>query len=81
VIERTVACPRRFRRIHERVLEKDLDYFRRHPGETAYTRPYVPGELWPVALTDVAAVRVLLLRPGYRARIPIAERAAQGGPS
>ncbi len=67
-----IACPRRYRRIHDRVLARDLQHFARHPGVTAYDRVLVPGETYPLTvadLGDVDRVRVLLVRPGYRARL------------
>ena len=77
----TIPCPRRYRRIHDRVLARDLEWFARHPGETQFDRVYVPGEAWPVTaetLGDVDRVRVYLLRPGFRARAYY--NSAKGGP-
>ncbi len=69
----TIPCPRRFRRIHDRVLSRDLEWFAHHPGATSYDRVLVPGEMWPITPADLDGadrVKVFLIRPGFRARLP-----------
>ena len=67
-----VHIPRRFRRLRDRVMKRDAEFFARHPGVKEYKRPYVPGETWPVHSDAVTAVR---MAPGYRVRMFIEERA------
>jgi hypothetical protein len=62
----TIHPPRRLARIIERVRRRDREYFARHPGETEYLRPYVPGEVWPVLDTSCTHVLVTQLAPGIR---------------
>ena len=73
--------PARFRRIMERVAARDREWFARHPAETHYVRPYVPGELWPRKPPEGVDVVVLVTRvaPGFRLREVIAH--AVKGPS
>jgi hypothetical protein len=75
MIQGAVPVPRRCRRLQERVLARDLEYFARHPDARSYDRPFVPGETWPLAATDLADVtsvrvmRVTLDGRPYRARL------------
>ena len=63
-----IRPPRRFARLINRVRERDREYFERHPGETEYLRPVVPGETWP--FLDAPGTHVLVTRigPGIRAK-------------
>lgn len=53
---------------------KDRVYFQRHPGETVYHRPYVPGEFGPAFelpdLPGVLMVEVEQIGPFMRRRRP-----------
>ena len=82
------ALPGRFAAIVERVNKRDREYFRDHPGEAAYLRPYVPGEYPPGALAALGAeapelgswVLVTTFASGIRSRRPIG-RIVAGRPS
>jgi hypothetical protein len=68
-----------FATIVDRVNERDRAYFRAHPTEGAYLRPYVPGEYPPEMLADMGAeapdqdawVLVWNVTPGIRCREPV----------
>jgi hypothetical protein len=50
--------PYRFARIWDAAWSRDQLYLRRHPDESAYVRPYVPGEFYPYLFDQGAMVRV-----------------------
>lgn len=62
--------PRRFDRLIERVMERDREYFTRHPKARSYIRPYVPGECWPAQI-NADKVRVTRIADGLRIREPL----------
>ena len=64
------AAPRRFRRIIDRVKDRDQQYFEHHPDQDVRYRAYVPGEFWPRQLTQDTYVEVRQLAPGRRERRP-----------
>ena len=70
--------PRRYRRLIDRVMQQDREYFERHPEATERVRPYVPGEVWPLHHLDATHVLVTQLAPGIRTWLPLlAEKRAR----
>ncbi len=64
----TVEIPDRFGGIIDRVMDRDTAYFERQPERRRYTRPYVPGEAWPMFGSADLLVTVYRLCPGFRLR-------------
>jgi hypothetical protein len=68
-----------FGTIADRVGARDRSFFDEHPAESAYLRPYVPGEFSPEGLAAVGVpapeqdswVLVTALGPGLRTRRPV----------
>ncbi len=60
--------PRKFRRLIDRVCDRDREYFDRHPDAQSYVRPYVPGESWPIFFPQGTQIRVTQIGPGVRLR-------------
>jgi hypothetical protein len=66
-----ITPPRRYRRLIDKVMDRDRDYFERHPDDESYVRPHVPGEFWPLACPEATHVVVYLYGPGVRLRLPV----------
>ena len=68
---RHITPPQHIARLQDRVRERDREYFERHPSETEYLRPHVPGEAWPFEAPEATHVLVTQIVPGFRAERPL----------
>jgi hypothetical protein len=74
---RTDIIPAPFAAIVDAVCERDSQFFKDHPAESCYLRPYVPGEFPKTpsvphhGLTQDDWVLVTYLGPGLRVRKPV----------
>jgi hypothetical protein len=55
----------------DRANDLDRDWFAEHPDADERIRAIVPGEFWPESVAADTLVRVVLVGPGLRARIPL----------
>src|SRR4051794_22973495 len=65
------AAPEPFASLIDEVSDRDRATFEADPDLYEFTRPYQPGEFWPALDPNVAAVRVVRMGPGMRARLAI----------
>jgi hypothetical protein len=63
--------PERYRAIIDAVSQRDREYFEAHPWLTTYRRQAIPGEFWPIEITNIIEVEVNMIAPGFRTRRPI----------
>ena len=68
---RAIEAPAPYSSIIDLVAAADRAWFEEHPKARQYTRPYVPGEFWPMYIPAGSLVRVTYLGPGLRAREPL----------
>ena len=64
----TLKMPDGAKRALKRSEKIDTDYFNSNPLSRAYTRAYIPGEMWPEYPPEGSMIRVMLFDTNKRAR-------------
>jgi len=65
-----IIPPPAISKLIDAVNDRDREFFAANPLSNSYTRPYVPGEIYPAG-GDFDVVQVWRILPGVRARVPM----------
>lgn len=60
--------PKKYEKIIDDTMDKDILYFKEHPEATEYERDLVDGEFFPIRYPPGTRVRVVQMVPGLRQR-------------